>query len=149
MIVYGMAGMAALGGIGFFIFSNRSLKNVTQGQQGIDPNRLVGYQTSASAGGYQTNRGEAQLRDDSDYQQTRSVYDDSSQQSSPSTQVETTPQTPPPQAATPVDEDAACGCAASVEMGSECDCEMQGSCLCDGTCKCNAEICKEQVRAMS
>ena len=149
MIVYGMAGMAALGGIGFFIFSNRSLKNVTQGQQGIDPNRLVGYQTSASAGGYQTNRGEAQLRDDSDYQQTRSVYDDSSQQSSPSTQVETTPQTPPPQAATPVDEDAACGCAASVEMGSECDCEMQGSCLCDGTCKCNAEICKEQVHAMS
>ena len=149
MIVYGMAGMAALGGIGFFIFSNRSLKNVTQGQQGIDPNRLVGYQTSASAGGYQTNRGEAQLRDDSDYQQTRSVYDDSSQQNSPSTQVETTPQTPPPQAATPVDEDAACGCAASVEMGSECDCEMQGSCLCDGTCKCNAEICKEQVRAMS
>ncbi len=145
MIVYGMAGMAALGGIGFFIFSSRSLKNETQGQQGIDPNRLVGYQTSASAGGYQTNRGEAQLRDDSDYQQTRSVYDDSQQQNLPSTQVET----PPPQAATPVDEDAACGCAASVEMGSECDCEMQGSCLCDGTCKCNAEICKEQVRAMS
>ena len=27
MIVYGMAGMAAIGGIGFFIFSNRSLKN--------------------------------------------------------------------------------------------------------------------------
>jgi hypothetical protein len=148
-IIYGMAGMAALGGIGFFIYSSRSLKNVTQGQQGIDPNRLVGYQTSASAGGYQTNRGEAQLRDDSDYQQTRSVYDGTQQQSSPSTQVETTPQTPPPQAATPVDEDAACGCAASVEMGSECDCEMQGSCLCDGTCKCNAEICKEQVHAMS
>jgi len=28
MIVYGMAAMAALGGIGFFIFSNRSLKNI-------------------------------------------------------------------------------------------------------------------------
>jgi hypothetical protein len=149
MIVYGMAGMAALGGIGFFIFSNRSLKNVTQGQQGIDPSRLIGYQTSASSGGYQTNRGEAQLRDDSDYQQTRSVYDGHSQQSSSSTQVETTPQTPPPQAATPVDEDAACGCAASADIGSECDCEMQDSCLCDGTCKCNADICKEQVRAMS
>jgi hypothetical protein len=47
------------------------------------------------------------------------------------------------------EDDAACGCAASAEIGSECDCEMQGSCLCDGTCKCNAEICKEQVRAMS
>ena len=136
-IVYGMAGLAAIGGIGFFIFSNRSLKNETQGQQGIDPNRLVGYQTSTSSGGYQTNRGEAQLKDDSGYQQTRSVYDESSQRS------------PPPQVATPVDEDAACGCAASASVASECDCEMQGACFCDGTCKCNADICKEQVRAMS
>jgi hypothetical protein len=136
-IVYGMAGLAAIGGIGFFIFSNRSLKNETQGQQGIDPNRLVGYQTSASSGGYQTNRGEAQLKDDSGYQQTRSVYDETSQQS------------PPPQVATPVDEDAACGCAASASVASECDCEMQGACFCDGTCKCNADICKEQVSAMS
>ena len=137
MIVYGMAGMAALGGIGFFIFSNRSLKNTEQSQQGIDPSRLQGYQTSASSGGYQTNRGEAQLKDDSSYQQTRSHYDDVSEQ-----------QSPPPQT-TPSTEEAACGCAASFEMGSECDCEMQGACLCDGTCKCNASICKDQVKSMS
>jgi len=138
MIVYGMAGMAAVAGIAFFIVSNRSLKREAQGQQGIDPSRLVGYETSASSGGYQTNRGEAQLKDDSDYQQTRSVYEETQQQSSP------------PQAATPsTQEEAACGCAASADMGSECDCEMQGACLCDATCGCNADICKEQVRSMS
>ena len=138
-IVYGMAGIAAVAGGAFFIVSSRSLKNEKVGQQGISPDRLVGYQTSASSGGYQTNRGEAQLKDDSDYQQTRNVYEDTQQQSSP-----------PPQTSTPsTQEEAACGCAASAEMGSECDCEMQGSCLCDGTCQCNAEICKEQVRSMS
>jgi hypothetical protein len=147
MIVYGMAGMAAIAGVGFFIFSSRSMKNEKKGQQGISPDDLVGYQTSASSGGYQTNRGEAQLKGDTSYQHTRSVYDEV--QSLPTE----TPQqsSPPPQEATPSsqDEEAACGCASSAEMGSECDCEMQGSCLCDGTCKCNAEICKEQVRAMS
>ena len=148
MIVYGMAGMAAVAGIAFFFVSSRSIKNEKKGQQGISPDRLVGYQTSASSGGYQTNRGEAQLKDDDSYQQTRSVYDDDVQ----SLPAETTQQsTPPPQEATPSsqDEDAACGCAASVEMGSECDCEMQGACLCDGTCKCNAEICRQQVSSMS
>ena len=137
MIVYGMAGLAAIAGIGFFIFSNRSLKHETQGQTGIDPNRLQGYETSASSGGYQTNRGEAQLKDDSDYQQTRSVYEETQQQS------------PPPQATPSTQEEAACGCAASAEMGSECDCAMQGACLCDATCGCSADICKEQVRSMS
>jgi len=136
-IVYGMAGMAAVAGIAFFFVSSRSLKNEKQGQQGIDPNRLVGYQTSASSGGYQTNRGEAQLRDDSDYQKTRSVYDAPQQQS------------PPPQTTTSAEDEAACGCAASAQIGSECDCVMHGSCLCDGTCKCNADLCKEQVRSMS
>ena len=136
MIVYGMAAMAAIGGIGFFIFSNRSLKNEQSGQTGIDPNRLVGYETSASSGGYQTNRGEAQLKDDADYQQTRSHYDE-------------VQQSPPPQITPSSQDEAACGCAASAEMGSECDCEMQGACLCDGTCKCGADICKEQVRSMS
>ena len=138
MIVYGMAGMAAVAGIAFFIVSNRSLKNEKIGQQGIDPNRLVGYQTSASSGGYQTNRGEAQLRDETDYQKTRSVYEDTAPQ-------ETT--TPPPTMAHR--EEAACGCAASSEMGSECDCEMQGSCLCDASCGCAAEICKENAQSMS
>jgi len=134
LIVYGMAGVAAIGGIGFFIFSSRSLKNQETAQTGIDPSRLTGYQTSASAGGYQTNRGEAQLKDDTGYQQTRSVYE-SEQSTKPTT--------------LPSSEEPACGCAASAEMGSECDCEMQGSCLCDATCHCNADICKEQVRSMS
>ena len=64
MIVYGMAGMAAVAGIAFFFVSSRSMKNEKKGQQGISPDRLVGYQTSASSGGYQTNRGEAQLKDE-------------------------------------------------------------------------------------
>ncbi len=136
LIVYGMAGMAAIGGIGFFIFSNRALKNQETAQTGVDPSRLTGYQTSGSSGGYQTNRGEAQLKDDSSYQQTRSVYE-----------AETTQQAPPPPAST--SQEAACGCAASAEMGSECDCEMQGSCLCDASCGCNASICKDQVSSMS
>ena len=141
MIVYGMAGLAAVAGIAFFFVSSRSLKNQETTQQGIDPNRLVGYQTSSSSGGYQTNRGEAQLKDETDYQQTRSVYEDNTQQQNT---------TPPPQTTTPAStEEAACGCAASAEIGTECDCEMHGSCLCDATCRCNADICKEQVRSMS
>jgi len=137
LIVYGMAGMAAIGGIGFFIFSNRALKNQETAQTGVDPSRLTGYQTSSSAGGYQTNRGEAQLKDESSYQQTRSVYDEQSSHQAP------------PSPSTPTEEEAACGCAASATMGSECDCEMQGSCLCDATCRCNADLCKEQASSMS
>jgi len=91
MIIYGMAAIAGIAGGAFFMISNRALKNEKAGQQGIDPNRLQGYQTSASSGGYQTNRGEAQLKDESDYQQTRSVYDDSSNS------------TPPPQTETPTE----------------------------------------------
>ena len=135
LIVYGMAGVAAIGGIGFFIFSSRSLKNQDTAQTGIDPSRLTGYQTSASSGGYQTNRGEAQLKDETGYQQHRSVYE----AEQPTT----------PASSSPSYEEPACGCAASAEMGSECDCEMQGSCLCDATCHCNADICKEQVNSMS
>ena len=152
MIIYGMAGLAAVGGIGFFIVSSRSMKNQVQGQQGIDPNNLVGYQTSASSGGYQTNRGEAHLKDDTDYAQTRSVYEDTPQETVPQETVpqETVPQETVPEQTMPSSgEDAACGCAASVEIGTECDCEMHGSCLCDATCQCNADICKEQVREMS
>ena len=141
MIIYGMAGMAAIAGIGFFIFSSRAMKKQAVGQQGIDPSNLVGYQTSESSGGYQTNRGEAQLKTDTDYATTRSVYDGG---------VETTPQETVPEQTMPSSgEEAACGCAASAEIGSECDCEMQGSCLCDATCRCNADICKEQVSEMS
>jgi len=78
-IIYGMAGMAAVGGTGIFIFSNRKLKREAKmgsQQTGIDPSRLRAYQTSAGAGGYQTIRGEAQLADDSDYAKSRSVYDE-------------------------------------------------------------------------
>ena len=135
LIVYGMAGLAAIGGIGFFIFSSRALKNQETAQTGIDPSRLTGYQTSSSSGGYQTNRGEAQLTDSTDYVKHRSVYDSQS----------------PPQTSTPApssEEEPACGCAASAEMGSECDCEMQGSCLCDATCHCNASVCKDHVSSM-
>ena len=151
MIIYGMAGMAAIGGIGFFIISSRSMKKQAVGQQGIDPSNLVGYTTSASSGGYQTNRGEAQLKTDTDYAQSRNVYDGTQE----TTPQETTPQETTPQETTPEQtmpssgEEAACGCAASAEIGSECDCEMQSSCLCDATCRCNADICKEQVREMS
>lgn len=101
LIVYGMAGLAAVAGIAFFFVSSRSLKNQETTQQGIDPNRLQGYQTSSSSGGYQTNRGEAQLKDESDYQQTRSVYDDNPQQQN------TTPP-PPPQTTTPTTTEEAC-----------------------------------------
>ena len=152
MIIYGMAGLAAVAGIGFFFISSRSMKNQVQGQQGIDPSNLVGYQTSASSGGYQTNRGEAHLKDDTDYAQTRSVYETTPQETTPqeTTPQETTPQETVPEQTMPSSgEEAACGCAASLEIGSECDCEMQGSCLCDATCGCNADICKEQVREMS
>lgn len=138
MIIYGMAGLAAVAGIGFFIFSNRSLKNEAQGQQGIDPSRLEGYDTSDSSGGYKTNRGEAQLKDDTDYQQTRSVYEESSQQS------------PPLQATPATMEDQACGCEAdSGDPDYACDCAMQGACICSADCKCNTDVCKEAVRQLS
>jgi len=138
MIVYGMAGMAALGGIGFFIYSSRSLKKTPQGQQGIAPNQLVGYETSSSSGGYQTNRGEAQLKDDTDYQKTRSVYENTQQQS------------PPPQAATPSMLDQACGCEAdSGDPDYACDCAMQGHCICSADCKCTTDVCKEAVGQLS
>jgi len=141
MIIYGMAGMAAIAGIGFFVVSSRSMKKQAVGQQGIDPSNLVGYQTSASSGGYQTNRGEAQLKSDADYSQTRSVYEES---------AEVSPQETVPEQTTPsTTEEAACGCAASAEIGTECDCAMHGSCLCDATCNCGADICKEYVREMS
>ena len=150
MIVYGMAALAAIGGIGFFIFSNRSLKKELKGQQGIDPSNLVGHQTSASSGGYQTNRGEAQLKDDTNYQQSRSVYDESQQQTPPPQQQTPPPQqqTPPPQQqATPSDMvDQACGCEAdSGDPEYACDCAMQGACICSADCKCTTDICKEAV----
>ena len=49
------------------------------GQQGIDPSQLRGVATSAASGGYQTVRGEAQLVGESDYAQTKSVYEQEKQ----------------------------------------------------------------------
>ena len=59
-VMYGMAGMAVIGGIIMFVFSNRKLKqDKGQGQTGIDPSYLRSYETSESAGGNKTNRGES------------------------------------------------------------------------------------------
>jgi len=75
MIIYGMAGMAGVVGIGVFIISEKKRKkDEGQGQSGIDPSRLRAASTSTGAGGYKTNRGESYL-DDESYDQTRSVYD--------------------------------------------------------------------------
>ena len=61
-IMYGMASLAAIGGASMFVFSSRKLKkDRDQGQTGIDPAHLTAYETSNSAGGYKTNRGEAVL----------------------------------------------------------------------------------------
>jgi len=81
MVLYGMAGMAALGGVGIMIMSQRKLKKEGKNlqQTGIDPTQLTGYKTSASSGGYQTVRGEAQVKGLEDYNQHQSYYDDKSQ----------------------------------------------------------------------
>jgi len=77
MIIYGMAGMAGIGTIGILIWSSRKMKSEQgQGQTGIDPSQLQGYATSAASGGYQTVRGEAQLKGDVSYEQTKSVYEE-------------------------------------------------------------------------
>ena len=75
MIIYGMAGMAGVVGIGVFIISEKKRKkDEGQGQSGIDPSRLRAASTSTGSGGYKTNRGESYL-DDETYEKTRSVYD--------------------------------------------------------------------------
>jgi hypothetical protein len=81
MVLYGMAGMAALGGVAVMIMSQRKLKREGKNlqQTGIDPTQLTGVQTSASSGGYQTVRGEAQVKGLEDYDQHQNFYDDKSQ----------------------------------------------------------------------
>jgi hypothetical protein len=69
-VILGMAAIAAIAGVGFFIFSNRSMKNQSTVQTGIDPKHLVAYQTSSSSGGYQTNRGESYLKSIDDSKST-------------------------------------------------------------------------------
>ena len=77
-ILYGMAGMAAMGGAAMLLISKRKL-NKEKGhyqQTGIDPTQLTGVQTSASSGGYQTIRGEAQVKGLEDYNEHKSYYDE-------------------------------------------------------------------------
>ena len=63
LVMYGMAGIAAIGGMTMLVFSNRKLKqDQEQGQTGIDPAHLIAYETSNSSGGYKTNRGETVLK---------------------------------------------------------------------------------------
>ena len=80
-ILYGMAGMAAIGGVAIMLISQRKLKKEGKNlrQTGIDPTQLTGVATSASAGGYQTVRGEAQVKGLDDYSKTKSYYDDKPQ----------------------------------------------------------------------
>jgi len=80
-ILYGMAGMAAIGGVAMYMMSQRKLKGEKghYDQTGIDPTQLTGVATSASSGGYQTVRGEAQVKGLEDYNQHRSYYDDKPQ----------------------------------------------------------------------
>ena len=80
-ILYGMAGMAAIGGIAMMLMSKRKLSKEKghYDQTGIDPSNLTGVATSASSGGYQTVRGEAHLKGGEDYDQHRSYYDDKPQ----------------------------------------------------------------------
>jgi len=77
-ILYGMAGVAALGGVAMMLMSRRKLAKEKghMHQTGIDPSQLTGVQTSASSGGYQTVRGEAQVKGLEDYNQHRSYYEE-------------------------------------------------------------------------
>jgi len=77
-ILYGMAGMAGVGAIAMMFMSWRKLKKEKghYQQTGIDPSQLTGVQTSASSGGYQTVRGEAQVTGLEDYNEHRSYYDE-------------------------------------------------------------------------
>ena len=62
MIMYGMAGIATVGGAVMFVISDRKVKKEKdKGQTGIDPAHLRSFETSTSAGGYKTNRGESYL----------------------------------------------------------------------------------------
>ena len=77
-ILYGMAGMAALGGVAMMFMSWRKLSKEKghYQQTGIDPSQLTSVQTSASSKGYQTIRGESQVTGLEDYNEHRSYYDE-------------------------------------------------------------------------
>ena len=61
-VMYGMAGMAVIGGVVMFVVSDRKLKkDKDEGQTGVNPAHLISYEISSSAGSYKTNRGESHL----------------------------------------------------------------------------------------
>jgi hypothetical protein len=61
-VMYGMAGMAVIGGVVMFVISDRKLKRTKDDEQtGVDPAHLTSYEISSSAGSYKTNRGESHL----------------------------------------------------------------------------------------
>jgi hypothetical protein len=78
MILYGMAGMAAIGGAAIMMMSKRKLAKEKghMEQTGIAPSQLTGVATSASSGGYQTVRGEAQVTGLDDYNQHKNFYEE-------------------------------------------------------------------------
>ena len=79
-----------IGAIVILFVSNRKLKKEEgMGQQGIDPSQLRGVETSAASGGYQTVRGEAQLVGESEYAQTKSVYEEEKKTESTTTDTST------------------------------------------------------------
>ena len=92
MVLYGMAGAAAAGGLGIMMMSQRKLKKEGKNlqQTGIDPTQLTGVATSASAGGYQTVRGEAQVKGLEDYNQHRNYYADDKPQVEEKSETEST-----------------------------------------------------------
>ena len=46
--------------------------------------------------------------------------------------------------------DQACGCEADTgDPDYECDCAMQGTCLCANDCTCSVAVCKEAVSQLS
>lgn len=62
MVMYGMSGAGAGGAAVFMLYSSRRSRSERgAGQTGIDPARLHVRETSLSAGGYRTNRGESYL----------------------------------------------------------------------------------------
>ena len=81
IVLYGRAGAAAVGGAAIMMMSQRKLKKEKghYQQTGIDPSQLTGVATSASSGGYQTVRGEDQVKGLEDYNQHKSFYDDKPQ----------------------------------------------------------------------
>ena len=60
--MYGVAGVGVVAAAAFFVISDRKARGTSSEQTGIDPAHLQSVPISASAGGYQTNRGTSHLK---------------------------------------------------------------------------------------